>query len=156
MPLLGATAVRPWGKAIDVRGKLRLLITRQTQDQVISLGWEWLRTSLLSEWSSITLSACSTYPMAFTLSAGVFRAKLIVQIALNQRENFSIERELWSRLARRIASKHLYNTNQNESVYHRYKVKAIAVPPTGQALSSHYSHDNYEILCRMEKIWKTY
>ena len=36
MPLLGATAVRPWGKAILTRGKVQLLITRHTtQNQVL-------------------------------------------------------------------------------------------------------------------------
>lgn len=60
-------------------------------------------TSSPSLFPSITLSACSTYPMAFRRSEGVLRARMIVHIPRNHRENFSTESELWSRLARRMA-----------------------------------------------------
>jgi hypothetical protein len=88
-----AIAVRPWDRTSMIN--IVLLI----QLPCFKLKHTSLISAESSPLTSITVNACSTYPSAFTLSAVLFLDKRIVQIARNQRENFSTDKQLRSRLA---------------------------------------------------------
>lgn len=94
-----AIAVHPEGRP---KKRLRESHSFEHERRQTSLSSPWD-----SEWSFITVKACSIYPMAFVLSVSVFRDKLIVQIVRSQRENFSTEKEPCCKLERRIVCQNL-------------------------------------------------